>query len=253
MTDLCVDLLDAEAGHALHKVVRALVKLVGFVAHAGNDERGTRFVDEDGVDLVHDREFMSALNDAVLIYDHIVAQIVKAHFVIRAVGYICGIGCLALFVCESVDYKSDRQTEIIIKLAHPFAVTLCEVVIDGDDMNTLSGKCVEVGGKRCHLRFAFAGLHFGDTTLVNYYTADELDAVMACAENAVGCFTYQRERIGEYVVKRFAVCQALLEYGSLRLHFIIAHRGILACKRFYFIDNRRQFLYLFFAVCAEYF
>ena len=57
----------------------------------------------------------------------------------------------------------------------------------------------------------------------------------------------------EFVVKRFAVCQALLEYGSLRLHFIIAHRGILACKRFYFIDNRRQFLYLFFAVCAEYF
>ena len=76
---------------------------------------------------------------------------------------------------------------------------------------------------------------------------------MACAENAVGCFTHQRERIGEYVVKRFAVCQALFEYGSLRLHFIIAHRGILACKRFYFIDNRRQFLYLFFAVCAEYF
>ena len=27
VTDLCVDLLDAEAGHALHKVVRALVKL----------------------------------------------------------------------------------------------------------------------------------------------------------------------------------------------------------------------------------
>ena len=67
---------------------------VGFVFHrAGDDQWGSRLIDQDGVNFVDDREIMSALNHGSDIVFHVVAQIVEAEFIVGAVcnvGSVCG-------------------------------------------------------------------------------------------------------------------------------------------------------------------
>ena len=55
---------------------------------AGNNQRGTRFVDEDGVHLVDDGEIVPALHFVFLIDDHVVAQVVEAELVVRTIGNV---------------------------------------------------------------------------------------------------------------------------------------------------------------------
>src|SRR5699024_4042196 len=62
----------------------------------GDDERGAGLVDEDRVDLVDDGEGVSALDELIGRPRHVVAQIVEAEFVVRAVGDVCGVLFAAL-------------------------------------------------------------------------------------------------------------------------------------------------------------
>ena len=58
------------AGERAHKAVYPLVQFAGLVPFARNDERGARFVDENGVDLVDDGEIQFAL-------DHLLRSVFK--------------------------------------------------------------------------------------------------------------------------------------------------------------------------------
>ena len=66
--------------------VHALVLVGRFLAGAADDQRRTRFVDQDGVDFVDDGEVVhrAARNREVEL--HVVAQVVEAEFVVGAVG-----------------------------------------------------------------------------------------------------------------------------------------------------------------------
>jgi hypothetical protein len=55
-------------------------------SRAGDDERRARLVDQDRVDFVDDREAVAALNHLAQRVFHVVAQIVEAELVVRAVG-----------------------------------------------------------------------------------------------------------------------------------------------------------------------
>ena len=91
------------------EVVRLTVKVGALVALTGDDERSSGFIYEDGVDLVDDGEGMSALNHVLLIERHVIAQIVKAHLVVRAVGDVRSVGLAALLAREVVDDQADRE------------------------------------------------------------------------------------------------------------------------------------------------
>ena len=74
-----------------------LVILVGrFLARAGNDERRAGFVDQDGVDFIDDGEIVAALHAILQIELHVVAQVVEAELVVRAVSDVGGVGGAAL-------------------------------------------------------------------------------------------------------------------------------------------------------------
>ena len=167
------------------KVLRLLVEVGALVALAGDDERGSRLVDEDGVHLVHDGEGMAALHHLLLVDGHVVAQVVEAHLVVRAVGDVGGVGGLTLLVREPVHDEADGETEGVIDLAHPLAVARGEVVVHGDDVHALARERVEVGRQNGDERFALAGLHLGDAALMEHDAADELHAERAHAEDAV--------------------------------------------------------------------
>ena len=71
-----------------------------------------------------------------------------------------------------------------MNLAHPFAVALSEVVVNGNDMNALSGERVKVSGKRRNEGFALSGTHLGYSALMKNYTADNLNGVVFNADNS---------------------------------------------------------------------
>ena len=83
-----------EAARDPREVVIDLRRRLGL---AGDDQRSARLVDQDRVDLVHDRELVAALDDAVEGDRHVVAQVVEAELGVRAVDDV-GRVCLAPLV-----------------------------------------------------------------------------------------------------------------------------------------------------------
>jgi len=129
-----VDVLD-EFGNNL---VNLGVFVGGLFRRAGNDQRRTGFVDEDGVHFIDDRELMPALNALRQIILHVVAQIVKTKFVVRAVREIRAIRRLALLIVQIVHDYADGKTEAAIERAHPLGVAPRQVVVHRDGVHAAS-------------------------------------------------------------------------------------------------------------------
>ena len=91
---------------------------------------------------------MSALHQLVGVELHVVAQIVKAEFIIGAIGDILGVFGFALFVIKAMHNNARAQAEEFIQLAHPGRVALGEVVVDRHDMDALARQRVQIGRQR---------------------------------------------------------------------------------------------------------
>src|SRR5207248_2778463 len=72
------------------------VQLIGFFSWAGNDQRRTRFVDQDVVDFVDDGIVQRPLRLTVRFPNHVVAQIIETELIVGPVRDVGGIG-LATF------------------------------------------------------------------------------------------------------------------------------------------------------------
>ena len=66
------------------------------VSRARNNEGGTGLIDEDRVNLVDDDEGVAALDHILGHLGHVVAQVVEAELVVRAVGDVAGVHLAAL-------------------------------------------------------------------------------------------------------------------------------------------------------------
>ena len=73
-----------------------LVKLCGFAALAGNDQRSSCFIDQDGIHLIDDGIIQIAQNHLVLVDCHVVTQVIKAQLVIGNVGDVAVVSSLTL-------------------------------------------------------------------------------------------------------------------------------------------------------------
>ena len=178
----------------------------GLVGGAGDDERGARFVDEDGVDFVDDGVVVAALHAILDVELHVVAQVVEAELVVGAVGDVGAIGGAALVVVEIVDDDADGEAEELVDLAHPLGVALGQVVVDGDHVDAVAGEGVEIAGEGGDEGFAFAGLHFGDLALVQDHAADELHVEVAHLHGAPAGLADHGKGFGQNFVERRAFC-----------------------------------------------
>ena len=139
---LGIHFLDTQAGKLSGKAVSNLVQLRGLLALTGNDQRRTRLINQDGVNLIDDGERMVTLNHCIFVDRHVVAQVVETELIVRAVGDISGVHRLAGLRRNLVNDKTDLETEEAVYLAHPLTVSLGEVVVDGDNVYALAGQCV---------------------------------------------------------------------------------------------------------------
>ena len=163
---------------------------------ARNDERRARFVDEDAVDFVHDREMMPALDVLRQLELHVVAQVVEAELVVRPVGDVGGVGLLPLGVVQIVLDDADGHPEESINLAHPFRVAAGQVIVGGDDVDALALERVQIGGKGRDKRLALAGLHLGDGAAVEHRAADELHVEVPHVQHAPAGLANDGKRLG---------------------------------------------------------
>ena len=198
-----------------NKEIRHFIELCGLLSLAGDDQRGTGLVDEDGVHLVHDGKIMPPLHHVLLVKSHVVTQIVEAQFVVGAVGNIGQIGLPAFIGLFAVDDQTHLQAQETVDLSHPLRVTLGKVVVDRDNVHAFSCQGIEIGRQNGNQRLALAGLHLRDAPLMKHDAANELHAIGPHAQNTVGSFTADRKSLWQKLVQRFAGLIASLKFLRL--------------------------------------
>ena len=203
------------------ELIRPCVQLGGLVALPGNDKGRAGFVDEDGVHLVHDGVGVAPLHHIAFPDDHIVAQVIEAHFVVGAVGHVAGVGLPALGVVHVVDDDANAHAHEAENVAHPFALKLGQIVVDGDDMDALPGQGVQVGGQGGGVGLALAGLHFGDAALMQTDAAHDLHGEQPLAVHPPDCLPEGRECVGQDLIHGFALVQPFFQKGSLLLQLLV--------------------------------
>jgi len=202
--------------------VHMAVQPGGFFRRTGDDERGSRFVDEDGVHFVDDGEVVTALHQLFGIELHVVAQVVEAEFIVGTVGYVGTIGGLALFVVETMHDDTNGKAEEVVQLPHPCGVALGEVVVDGDDVHALAGERIEHHGQRGDQRLAFTGLHLGNLAVMQRHAAHKLDVEVAHVEHALARLTDECEHFGQHVVEFAPFFHLLAVFGDADGEILVA-------------------------------
>ena len=127
---------------------------------AADDQGRARLVDQDRINLVDDRIVQATLNPVRRLVDHVVAQVVKAVFVVGTVSDVGAVSGLLFLACHLRQIDADAQAQKVVKLAHPLGVAIGQIVIDGDDMDTLAGQGIEIDRHGGGQGLAFAGSHF---------------------------------------------------------------------------------------------
>ena len=216
LVEVVIDALDA-----LHQFVEGEVELGAVLGRAGDDQGRARLVDQDGVDLVDDGVGVPALGHLREVILHVVAQIIEAELVVRAVGDVACIGLAALVVVQPMHDRADGEPEEGVDLPHPLGVALGQIVVDRDDVDAASGERVEVHREGGDERLALAGLHLGDGALVQHHAADHLHVVMALAERALGGLADGREGGDKQVIKLLAGGELLAESRGAGLQLIV--------------------------------
>ena len=226
------------------KIVRLAVEVRALVPLAGDNQRGARFIDEDGVDLVDDGEGVAALDHVFLIQGHVVTQIVKAHLVVGAVGDVTGIGLAPLLIGQAVDDQAHIQAQETVYLSHPLAVTAGQIVVHRDDVDALARQRVQISRENRHKGLAFTGLHLGDAPLVEHNAADDLDREGLHSQHTPGRFPRRGEGIRKDVVQGLALCESGLEFFGFMTQLLIREPAVfffLCLNRFRDGHNPFQF------------
>ena len=159
---------------------------------AGYDQRGSRFVDQDRVDLVDD-------------------GVVQFALYIGLVGFTLGR------VVHRAEHDTNRKAEEIVDVTHPFRIALRQVIVDGDDMDTLATDRIQIGRQRRYQGLTFTGAHFRDLVVMQYHAADELHVIVAHAERPDGGLAADGKSLVEQLLEVFTVRVALPEFFGFLL------------------------------------
>ncbi len=228
-----------------------VVEVGGHLRRSRNDERRPGFVDEDAVDLVDDGEVMPALHVVRELELHVVSQVVEAELVVGPVGDVRVVRNLPFVVAQVVLDDADAHAQEAVDAPHPLGVAARQVVVHRHDVDAFAFERVQVGRQRRDERLAFARLHLGDLALMQNGAADQLDVEVPHVQHAAADLAHDREGLGQEVVERLAVGEALLELGGLAAKLIVRERLHRGLERVDLRDERAQLLQFTFVLGAD--
>ena len=208
----------------LHDPGELVVRRGGGLGLAGDDERRPRLVDQDRVDLVHDRERVAALDDAVERDRHVVAEVVEPELGVRPVRDVAPVRLAALCERHQVLDEADGRPERLVHGPGPLGVALREVVVHGHEVDAAPGEAVQVQRLHGDERLALAGLHLGDVALVERDPAHQLHVEETHADRPLERLANGRVRLEDQVLEGLPVLEPLLELGGLPTELVVGER-----------------------------
>ena len=153
--------------------------LVALGRRSADDERRPRLVNEDRVNLVHDREVVLSLHELLRPHGHVVAQVVKAKLVVRAKRHVALVRLTTRLAVGLVLVNAvDGEAVEFVERPHPLGVATREVVVDGHHVDAAAREGVQEDGQRGHQGLAFPRLHLGRLAAVKGHPSDELHVVV---------------------------------------------------------------------------
>ena len=155
---------------------------------------------------------------------HIIAQVIEAKFVVGSIGYISRVCALLVPMFHLGKDDAHADVEKPIDTPHPFGIALREVIVHGNQMNSLAGQRVEISRQGSHQRLAFTRTHLGNLTLMQRHATDELHVEMAHSQNTFACLPHNRERIWQKRIDGCPFTEALLEFAGLGAKFFVSQR-----------------------------
>ena len=173
---------------------------------------------------------MAPLDQLLGIDGHVVPQVVKAELVVGAIGDVSPVSGLFFLTHDPVDDQADGKAHETEDLAHPFGVTLGQIVIDRNHMDALSGQGVQIGGQGGHQGLAFTGFHLSDTALVQDDAAYYLDPVGTHPKNTPSSLTAGSKSLRQNIVQGFPVGQPLLQLRGLGLELGVGEGFVLVLQ-----------------------
>jgi hypothetical protein len=219
---LLVSGVRAVADQLRRDACEVVVDLRSLLGLARDDERCARLVDQDRVDLVHDRVRVPTLHEALEGDAHVVAQIVEAELRVRAVGDIGLVGGLAWSEGHHVLDVGGAHAEHGEDGLGPGLVALCEVVVRRHEMHAVAGERVQVHRLRRDEGLSLAGLHLGDVALVEDDAAHQLHVEEPDVHRALEGLAHSCERLEEELVEVLAIRDALFELRRLGGDLLVA-------------------------------
>ena len=194
---------------------------------------------------------MAALSEVFLICHHVVTEVVKAELVVCTVGDVAVVSRLLFSLCLIVDNETCGEAEELVDTSHFLLTHFCKVLVNGNDVNALACKGVEVRGENCNESFTLTCLHFCDSSLMEKDTAHELNSEGALAENSVCRLSDNRKGVGKDIVKSLSCAELIFEEGSHFLQLAVAHCLVFIPEGFDLVHYGGDLFYLLIAVCAE--
>ena len=153
---------------------------VAFLCNRTRDnQRCTCIVNQHRIDFIDDCVVVFALYQLVRTDCHIVAQVVETKLVVGSVGdigLICtttGFGVWLVFV-DAVNFQAVE----LVNWTHPFRVTFCQIIVDGNHVYATASKRVEEHWQSSHKRFTFTSCHFRNFSLMQNRTSNKLHIVV---------------------------------------------------------------------------
>ncbi len=141
----------------------------------GDDQGGTGIINQYRVHLIHHGVMVFPLHHFFGGVHHVVTEVVKTKFVVRAICNIGEIGFSSFFTVGLVFVDTvNSNAQPFENGAIPFLVTTGQVIIHRNYMHPFAGKRIEVRGQGGYEGFTFTRCHLRDLTLVQHNTTDQL-------------------------------------------------------------------------------
>ncbi len=239
--------------HGARQSLGLFVKVGSRLSGARNNQRCSRLVNENGIHLVHNGKYMPALRHLLLIYDHVIPQIIESELIVGSIGNIGTVSFLFLRRGLPMYHQSRGQAHKGIYTPHFFRTHTRQIIIDGYNMYTFSRQSVEISRKRCNQGFTFSRFHLGNTALVQYDTAQKLNMERSFLKDTVICFAHCGKGIRQNIVQSLPCGKACLQRRRNRLQFRITHCAVTVCQIFDLIGNEFQLFELTLAVSSKQF
>ena len=220
---------------------KALILACRLFGLAGDDQRRPRLVDENVVHLIHDGIVELSLGALPQVPNHVVAQIVKAELVVRAVGDIRFVGILAragpkmMIAVVGSDIArikeegthsgvrthglddADAKAQRVVYRPHPLGTDLGQIVVGRHQMCPSPRQCVQVERERGDERLSLAGLHLCDLVLVQDDAAEQLHIKETQADGAYARFAHEGKSSGQNLVEDLALISVTSLFERLDL------------------------------------